>query len=123
VNPVDTKVRKRAAPPAGPHKILGYDAAGVVDAVVKDATLFNLATRCFTPARSCARAPMPNNRISPGGRADRRPQTGDSALALFASDVCMTRGNAATLALATHKMRRDAAPRARDCRITVIEHF
>ena len=40
VNPVDTKVRMRAAPPAGETKILGYDAAGVVDAVGPDVTLF-----------------------------------------------------------------------------------
>ena len=39
-NPVDYKVRKRAAPPAGETKILGYDAAGVVDAVGPDVTLF-----------------------------------------------------------------------------------
>ncbi|MBK8769513.1 MAG: zinc-binding alcohol dehydrogenase family protein [Rhizobiales bacterium] len=36
VNPVDTKVRKRSAPAAGP-KVLGYDAAGVVRAVGPDA--------------------------------------------------------------------------------------
>src|SRR5271156_3419349 len=40
VNPVDYKVRKRAAPPEGQTKILGYDAAGVVDAVGPDVTLF-----------------------------------------------------------------------------------
>lgn len=40
VNPVDTKVRKRAEPPAGEIKILGYDAAGVVDAVGPDVTLY-----------------------------------------------------------------------------------
>src|SRR6195952_4520598 len=40
VNPVDTKVRKRAAPPEGETKILGYDAAGIVDAVGADVTLF-----------------------------------------------------------------------------------
>src|SRR5258706_8249862 len=39
-NPVDYKVRKRAAPPEGETKILGYDAAGVVDAVGPDVTLF-----------------------------------------------------------------------------------
>src|SRR3954463_16081565 len=39
-NPVDYKVRKRAAPPAGETKILGYDAAGVVDAVGPDVTMF-----------------------------------------------------------------------------------
>jgi zinc-binding alcohol dehydrogenase family protein len=40
VNPVDTKVRRRAAPPAGEVKVLGYDAAGVVDAVGPQVTLF-----------------------------------------------------------------------------------
>ena len=40
VNPVDTKVRRRAAPPEGEWKILGWDAAGVVEAVGPDARLF-----------------------------------------------------------------------------------
>lgn len=40
VNPVDTKVRKRAEPPAGEMKILGYDATGIVDAVGPDVTLY-----------------------------------------------------------------------------------
>jgi len=40
VNPVDYKVRKRAAPPEGETKILGYDAAGIVDAVGPDVRLF-----------------------------------------------------------------------------------
>lgn len=40
VNPVDTKVRKRAEPPAGETKILGYDATGIVDAVGPDVTLY-----------------------------------------------------------------------------------
>lgn len=39
-NPVDYKVRKRAEPPAGETKILGFDAAGIVDAVGPDVTLF-----------------------------------------------------------------------------------
>ena len=39
-NPVDYKVRKRAGPPEGETKILGYDAAGIVDAVGPDVTLF-----------------------------------------------------------------------------------
>ena len=47
VNPVDTKVRKRAAPPAGETKILGYDAVGVVDAVGKDVTLFKPGDEVF----------------------------------------------------------------------------
>lgn len=47
VNPVDTKVRKRAAPPAGEHKILGYDAAGIVDAVGPDVTMFKPGDEVF----------------------------------------------------------------------------
>lgn len=47
VNPVDFKVRKRAAPPAGETKILGYDAAGVVDAVGPDVTLFKPGDEVF----------------------------------------------------------------------------
>jgi zinc-binding alcohol dehydrogenase family protein len=47
VNPVDTKVRKRAEPPAGEIKILGYDAAGIVDAVGPDVTLFKAGDEVY----------------------------------------------------------------------------
>ncbi|MEA2887652.1 MAG: hypothetical protein QOD11_2012 [Bradyrhizobium sp.] len=47
VNPVDGKVRKRAAPPEGETKILGYDAAGVVDAIGPQATLFKPGDEVF----------------------------------------------------------------------------
>src|SRR5436305_8835157 len=47
VNPVDGKVRKRAAPPQGETKILGYDAAGVVDAVGSEVTLFKPGEEVF----------------------------------------------------------------------------
>ena len=40
VNPVDTKVRMRAQPEPGTHKILGFDAAGIVDSVGPDVTRF-----------------------------------------------------------------------------------
>src|SRR5207237_6818162 len=46
-NPVDYKVRKRAAPPEGETKILGYDAAGVVDAVGPDVSLFKPGDEVF----------------------------------------------------------------------------
>jgi NADPH:quinone reductase len=43
VNPVDTKVRMRAAPKDGePPKVLGYDATGVVAAIGPDVTLFKV---------------------------------------------------------------------------------
>jgi zinc-binding alcohol dehydrogenase family protein len=46
-NPVDYKVRKRAAPPEGEMKILGYDAAGIVDAVGPEVTLFKVGDEVF----------------------------------------------------------------------------
>jgi zinc-binding alcohol dehydrogenase family protein len=46
-NPVDYKVRKRAAPPQGETKILGYDAAGIVDAVGSEVTLFEPGDEVF----------------------------------------------------------------------------
>lgn len=47
VNPVDCKVRKRAEPPEGEYKILGFDAAGVVDAVGPDVTRFKPGDEVF----------------------------------------------------------------------------
>jgi len=47
VNPVDTKVRKRADPKGGAPKILGYDAAGVVAAVGGAAKLFKSGDEVF----------------------------------------------------------------------------
>jgi zinc-binding alcohol dehydrogenase family protein len=46
-NPVDYKVRKRAAPPEGETKILGFDAAGIVDAAGPDVTLFKAGDEVF----------------------------------------------------------------------------
>jgi zinc-binding alcohol dehydrogenase family protein len=46
-NPVDYKVRKRASPPAGEFKILGFDAAGIVDAIGSDVTLFRPGDEVF----------------------------------------------------------------------------
>jgi zinc-binding alcohol dehydrogenase family protein len=48
VNPIDTKVRMRPGPNAGePAKILGYDAAGVVDAVGPEVSLFKPGDEVF----------------------------------------------------------------------------
>ena len=46
-NPVDYKLRKRAEPPEGQVKILGYDAAGIVDAVGPEVTLFKPGDEVF----------------------------------------------------------------------------
>jgi zinc-binding alcohol dehydrogenase family protein len=55
VNPVDTKVRKSAAPQAGEWKVLGWDATGIVKAVGPDVTLFKPGDRVWY-AGSIARA-------------------------------------------------------------------
>jgi len=47
VNPVDTKLRRLAAPPPGQPRVLGYDVAGVVQAVGPDATLFQPGQRVW----------------------------------------------------------------------------
>ena len=47
VNPVDTKVRRNTAPPEGEARVLGFDAAGVVEAVGETVSLFNPGDRVF----------------------------------------------------------------------------
>jgi NADPH2:quinone reductase len=47
VNPVDTKVRKRAGADAGSWKVLGWDAAGVVRATGPQVTLFKAGDDVF----------------------------------------------------------------------------
>lgn len=47
VNPVDYKVRGKAAPQDGAWKVLGWDAAGIVRAVGPDATLFRPGDEVF----------------------------------------------------------------------------
>ncbi|HEY0924493.1 zinc-binding alcohol dehydrogenase family protein [Rheinheimera pacifica] len=46
INPVDTKVRRNGVPESG-HRILGYDASGVVEAVGAEVTLFQPGDEVF----------------------------------------------------------------------------
>ena len=47
VNPVDVKVRANVAPPEGEAKILGWDAAGIVEAVGAEVTAFKPGDAVF----------------------------------------------------------------------------
>jgi zinc-binding alcohol dehydrogenase family protein len=47
VNPADVKSRASAAPPHGEARVLGFDAAGVVDSVGADVTLFKPGDEVF----------------------------------------------------------------------------
>jgi zinc-binding alcohol dehydrogenase family protein len=50
VNPADVQMRMRVPPPAGKVRILGFDAAGVVDAVGSKVTLFKPGDEVFYAA-------------------------------------------------------------------------
>lgn len=47
VNPADVKLRSSVAPPKGEARVLGFDAAGVVDAVGPEVTLFKPGDEVF----------------------------------------------------------------------------
>ena len=47
VNPVDAKMRLRSAPQKGSHRVLGWDASGIVEAVGPEATRFNPGDAIF----------------------------------------------------------------------------
>ena len=47
VNPVDAKMRLRSAPQNGLHRVLGWDASGIVEDVGPEATLFNRGDAVF----------------------------------------------------------------------------
>jgi NADPH:quinone reductase len=47
VNPVDAKMRLRSAPQNGLHRVLGWDASGIVEDVGRETTLFNRGDAVF----------------------------------------------------------------------------
>ena len=65
VNPVDTKIRASlGTSPQDPPRILGWDAAGIVQAAGPDATGFAQATKSSMPATSPAPAATRNSKPS-----------------------------------------------------------
>ena len=47
VNPVETKIRKNSAPPAGEAKVLGWDAVGTVEAIGSSVANFQVGDRVY----------------------------------------------------------------------------
>ena len=47
VNPVDTKIRKNAAPEAGQAKVLGWDAVGTIEAIGSGVQNFKVGDRVY----------------------------------------------------------------------------
>jgi len=47
VNPVDTKIRRAAQPEPGNYRVLGWDAAGVVEAVGEQVSLFKVGDKVW----------------------------------------------------------------------------
>ena len=74
VNPVDTKVRRRAGAADGGWKVLGFDAAGVVVAAGPEAALFRPGTRSSMPGRSTGRGPTPSFTWSMSGSSAASPK-------------------------------------------------
>src|ERR1041384_7596802 len=74
-NPVDYKVRKRAAPPAGETKILGFDAAGVVDAVGPEVSRFKAGDGVFSAGASLRQATNWNFPLVDERMVGRKPAT------------------------------------------------
>ena len=60
VNPVDTKVRRRASPESGEYKILGWDAVGEIVEVGDEASLSALATGYGMPVTLHVLEPTPS---------------------------------------------------------------
>src|SRR5258708_34630644 len=65
VNPVATKVRMRGNPDPDTPKILGYDAAGTVEAGGAAATLFHPGDKVWSPGHIAP--PGPHSTLHPGG--------------------------------------------------------
>jgi len=110
VNPVDTKVRKRAAPKTASREILGYDATGVVAAVGRTPRCSRRATRSGMrldrPTRHHSEFHLVDERI-----VGRKPKSLGFAAAAALPLTSITRGKCCSTASAC----RAAALKANRC--------
>jgi NADPH:quinone reductase-like Zn-dependent oxidoreductase len=73
VNPVDTKVRMRAQPEPGQWKVLGWDAAGTLETVGPEVTLFKPGEAVFYAGALGRRGRMPSSTSSTSGSSAASP--------------------------------------------------
>ena len=83
VNPVDTKIRKAQSPDSG-HKIIGYDAAGIVRATGNGGDKIQNRRRSLLRGRH--HSPRHKRPIPRGGRTNSRSQTQIAGLRAIGGD-------------------------------------
>ena len=74
VNPIDTKIRRGSPVAGGAVRILGFDAAGTVEAIGPEVTRFGVGDDFSTPASPTARGRTPRSKSSTSTSSAASPQ-------------------------------------------------